>query len=66
MKLQTNLDYRRYVTKLLQPLVKRGVVRRAYILDLKKFDEFSEMFKEENFKGICRKLSSQGNVEKYG
>ncbi|MCE5215377.1 MAG: winged helix-turn-helix transcriptional regulator, partial [Methanobacterium sp.] len=34
---------RRYVTKLLQPLVKRGVVRRAYILDLKKFDEFSEM-----------------------
>jgi len=38
---------RRYVTKLLQPLVKRGVVRRAYILDLKKFDEFSEMFEEE-------------------
>ena len=37
---------RRYVTKLLQPLVKRGVVRRAYILDLKKFDEFSEMFDE--------------------
>jgi len=38
---------RRYVTKLLQPLVKRGVVRRAYILDLKKFDEYSEMFDEE-------------------
>lgn len=38
---------RRYVTKLLQPLVKRGVVKRAYILDLKKFDEFSEMFDEE-------------------
>lgn len=38
---------RRYVTKLLRPLVKRGVVRRAYILDLKKFDEFSEMFEEE-------------------
>ncbi|HOI71750.1 MAG TPA: PhoU domain-containing protein [Methanobacterium sp.] len=38
---------RRYVTKLLQPLVKRGVVKRAYILDLKKFDEFSEMFNEE-------------------
>ena len=34
---------RRYVTKLLQPMVKRGVVRRAYILDLKKFDEFSDM-----------------------
>ncbi|MDP3065620.1 MAG: PhoU domain-containing protein [Methanobacteriaceae archaeon] len=38
---------RRYVTKLLQPLVKRGVVKRAYILDLKKFDEFSEIFQEE-------------------
>ncbi len=38
---------RRYVTKLLQPMVKEGVVRRAYILDLKKFEEFSEMFDEE-------------------
>lgn len=38
---------RRYVTKLLQPLVKKGVVKRAYILDLKKFDEFSEIFQEE-------------------
>jgi len=38
---------RRYVTKLLQPLIKEGIVRRAYILDLKKFDEFSEMFDEE-------------------
>lgn len=37
---------RRYVTKLLQPMVKRGVVRRAYIIDLKKFDEFSEMFED--------------------
>jgi len=37
---------RRYVTKLLQPLVKRGVVRRAYIIDLKKFDEFSDMFQD--------------------
>ncbi|MCK9152166.1 phosphate signaling complex PhoU family protein [Methanobacterium alcaliphilum] len=38
---------RRYVTKLLQPMVKKGVVRRAYIVDLQKFDEFSEMFEEE-------------------
>jgi phosphate transport system protein len=38
---------RRYVTKLLQPLVKQKVVRRAYILDLKKFDEFSEIYDEE-------------------
>lgn len=38
---------RRYVTKLLQPMVKKGVVRRAYILDIQKFNEFSEMFDEE-------------------
>ncbi|MBM4240592.1 MAG: winged helix-turn-helix transcriptional regulator [Euryarchaeota archaeon] len=38
---------RRYVTKLLQPLVKQGVVRRVYILDLKKYEEFSEVFEEE-------------------
>lgn len=38
---------RRYVTKLLQPLIKENIVRRAYILDLKKFDEFSEIFEEE-------------------
>jgi phosphate transport system protein len=38
---------RRYVTKLLQPLISKGVVKRAYTLDLKKFDEFSEMFEEE-------------------
>lgn len=38
---------RRYVTKLLQPLITKGVVKRAYTLDLKKFDEFSEMFEEE-------------------
>jgi phosphate transport system protein len=38
---------RRYVTKLLQPLITKGVVKRAYTLDLKKFDEFSEVFEEE-------------------
>lgn len=38
---------RRYVTKLLQPLVKEGVVRRAYILDIKKFEKFSDMFMED-------------------
>lgn len=38
---------RRYVTKLLQPLIAKGVVKRAYTLDLKKFDEFSEVFEEE-------------------
>lgn len=38
---------RRYVTKLLQPLIKEGVVRRAYIVDIKKFEEFPELFGEE-------------------
>lgn len=38
---------RRYVTQLLQPLVKNGVVKRAYILDLQKFNEYSELFHEE-------------------
>ncbi len=51
---------RRYVTKLLQPMVKRGVVRRAYILDLKKFDEFSEMFDgEKTSRRICWSISHQ-------
>ncbi|MBI5680000.1 MAG: winged helix-turn-helix transcriptional regulator [Methanobacterium sp.] len=38
---------RRYVTKLLKPLIEKGVVKRAYTIDLKKFEEFSEMFEEE-------------------
>ena len=30
---------RRYVTQLLQPLVKKEIVKRAYIIDLKKYEE---------------------------
>ena len=35
---------RRYVTKLLKPLIDDEVVKRAYILDLKKFEKFSDHF----------------------
>jgi phosphate transport system protein len=35
---------RRYVTKLLKPLINNGIVKRAYILDLKKYERFSDHF----------------------
>lgn len=35
---------RRYVTQLLQPLVKDGTVKRAYMVDLKGYEKFSESF----------------------
>ncbi|MDI9624260.1 MAG: PhoU domain-containing protein [Methanothermobacter sp.] len=38
---------RRYVTKLLRPLIKKGVVKRAYMVDLQKFEEFADVFGEE-------------------
>ncbi|MBC7321360.1 winged helix-turn-helix transcriptional regulator, partial [bacterium] len=38
---------RRYVTKLLRPLIRKGVVKRAYMVDLQKFEEFSDIFGEE-------------------
>jgi len=33
---------RRYVTQLLQPLVKDGTVKRAYVIDLKSYEKFSD------------------------
>ena len=33
---------RRYVTQLLQPLVKDGTVKRAYMIDLKSYERFNE------------------------
>lgn len=33
---------RRYVTQLLQPLVKEGTVKRAYMIDLKSYERFNE------------------------
>lgn len=38
---------RRYVTKLLRPLIRKGVVKRAYMVDLQKFEEFADVFGEE-------------------
>jgi len=33
---------RRYVTQLLQPLVKDGTVKRAYMIDLKSYEKIAE------------------------
>lgn len=33
---------RRYVTQLLQPLIKDGTVKRAYVIDLKRYEEIAE------------------------
>lgn len=35
---------RRYVTQLLQPLVKEGTVKRAYMIDLKVYEKLTESF----------------------
>ncbi len=37
---------RRYVTQLLQPLVKDGTVKRAYVIDLKRYEEIAETLGE--------------------
>ena len=37
---------RRYVTQLLQPLVKDGTVKRAYMIDLKNYEELAESLNE--------------------
>ncbi len=39
---------RRYVTKLLKPLIDENIVKKAYVVDLKKFNEISENFETEN------------------
>ena len=36
---------RRYVTQLLQPLVKDGTVKRAYMIDLKSYEHLAESSK---------------------
>ncbi|WP_298522828.1 phosphate uptake regulator PhoU [uncultured Methanobrevibacter sp.] len=48
---------RRYVTQLLQPLVKEGTVKRAYIIDLKSYEEFTE-----SLTGYSLPKNSTGNV----
>lgn len=39
---------RRYVTKLLKPLIEENVIKKAYVVDLKKFNEISENYETEN------------------
>jgi phosphate transport system protein len=37
---------RRYVTKLLKPFINDEIVKRAHILDLKKYEKFSDHFND--------------------
>lgn len=42
---------RRYVTRLLKPLIDDDIVKRAYILDLKKYEKFHEKYGKNVFSG---------------
>ena len=48
---------RRYVTQLLQPLVKDGTVKRAYMIDLKSYEKFTESLDDYSIS-----KNSSGNV----
>lgn len=48
---------RRYVTQLLQPLVKDGTVKRAYIIDLKSYEKFTESLNDYDIS-----KNAEGNV----
>ena len=48
---------RRYVTQLLQPLVKDGTVKRAYMIDLKSYEKFTESLDDYSIS-----KNSTGNV----
>lgn len=39
---------RRYVTKLLKPLIDEDIIKKAYVVDIKKFNEMSENYETEN------------------
>lgn len=47
---------RRYVTQLLQPLVKDGTVKRAYMIDLKSYEHLTESISRYSYR------TSNGNV----
>lgn len=47
---------RRYVTQLLQPLVKDGTVKRAYMIDLKSYEHLAESISRYSYR------TSNGNV----
>ena len=48
---------RRYVTQLLQPLVKDGTVKRAYMIDLKNYEEIADSLNE-----YVKLRETKGNV----
>ncbi len=48
---------RRYVTQLLQPLVKEGTVKRAYMIDLKGYEKLAE-----SLNGYESPKQTSGNV----
>lgn len=48
---------RRYVTQLLQPLVKDGTVKRAYMIDLKSYEEIAESLGDH-----VKRRNDSGNV----
>lgn len=48
---------RRYVTQLLQPLVKEGVVKRAYMIDLKSYEDIAQSLSD-----TVPARNSRGNV----
>ncbi len=48
---------RRYVTQLLQPLIKDGTVKRAYVIDLKNYEKFTDSLKDYSLP-----KNSTGNV----
>ena len=48
---------RRYVTQLLQPLIKDGTVKRAYVIDLKNYEKFTDSLNDYSLP-----KNSTGNV----
>lgn len=48
---------RRYVTQLLSPLIKDGIVKRAYVVDLKSYEDFVESYGEN-----IRFKENSGNI----
>ena len=48
---------RRYVTKLLQPLIKDGTIKRAYVIDIKGYEKIAESLSD-----YVSPKESSGNV----
>ena len=48
---------RRYVTQLIQPLIKDGTIKRAYMIDIKSYEEVAESLGQH-----VSKMDASGNV----